>query len=216
MANMEIAFEHDVKHGKYTMRHHDGVCTEAIRVRRGKQGQLLAKADIFNQHGSRLTGGNIDLLNPQQRMHLAREGVATNGMGPDYLVPHLNLFADAVDKEIPLTEHADEQRSLRVTQLSKVIPERVDFLWKPFLPVGRPVALEGDPDVGKSTLVTKIVAHITTGTPFPTVIEGAPPALAFTPRNVCLLSSEADPADTIRPRVEVNGGDADRVYMVEG
>ena len=112
--------------------------------------------------------------------------------------------------------HNAQPKSLIVTQLSTVTPERVEFLWKPFLPKGRPVALEGDPGVGKSALVAKIIAHITTGTRFPNVLEKTPPPKDFTPQNVCLLTSEDDPADTLVPRIVVNGGNVSRVYYITG
>lgn len=108
------------------------------------------------------------------------------------------------------------QKTLRVTQLSTVAPERVEWLWKPYIPLGRPVALEGDPGVGKSTLVAKIIAHLTTGTAFPNVLDGTPPPQDFAPRTVCLLTSEDDPADTLVPRIVANNGDVSRVYVIQG
>jgi putative DNA primase/helicase len=78
------------------------------------------------------------------------------------------------------------------------------------------VALEGDPGMGKSSLVAKIIAHVTTGKAFPTVLEGTPPLKNFTPQNVCLLTSEDDPADTLVPRIVVNGGDVSRVFLIDG
>ena len=106
-------------------------------------------------------------------------------------------------------------RQLRVTPLAAVTPERVQWLWKPYLPLGRPVALEGDPGVGKSSLIAKIVAHLTSGQAFPNVIHGQAPQ-RLSACNVCLLTAEDDPGDTILPRIAVNGGDPARVYLIEG
>src|SRR5262249_31126370 len=106
-------------------------------------------------------------------------------------------------------------RQLRVTSLHTVRPERVHWLWKPYLPLARPVALEGDPGVGKSSLVAKIVAHLTSGEPFPNVLQGQVPQ-PFPACNVCLLTAEDDPGDTILPRIAVNGGNAARVYLIDG
>ena len=90
----------------------------------------------------------------------------------------------------------------------------MEFLWKPFVLSGRPVAIEGDPGIGKSALVMKIAAHLTSGTAFPTMLDGAPPQRDFPPRSVCLLTSEDDPADTLVPRLVVNGGDRARVHLI--
>ena len=106
-------------------------------------------------------------------------------------------------------------RQPRVTALSTVQPERVQWLWKPYLPLGRPVALEGDPGVGKSSLVAKIAAHLTSGQAFPNVLRGQAPH-PVPACNVCLLTAEDDPGDTILPRIAVNGGDPARVYLIEG
>jgi RecA-family ATPase len=103
-----------------------------------------------------------------------------------------------------------------VKQLSAMRPERVHFLWRPYIPKGRPVAIEGDPDIGKSSLVAKMVAHLTAGRAFPNVAEDVPPPEDLAQQNVCLLTSEDDPADTLVPRIAVNGGDPSRVYLIEG
>lgn len=78
-------------------------------------------------------------------------------------------------------------RTLDVRQLSQVAPERVEWLWKPLLPLGRPVSLEGNPGVGKSNMVLKIAAHLTTGMPFPTLLQGMPPRKRF-PHRRCVCS----------------------------
>jgi putative DNA primase/helicase len=78
------------------------------------------------------------------------------------------------------------------------------------------VALEGDPGIGKSSLVAKIIAHVTTGKAFPNVLENAPPPRDFVPRNVCLFTSEDDAADTLVPRILINGGDVSRVFLIDG
>ncbi len=110
---------------------------------------------------------------------------------------------------------AGATRQLHVTSLATVMPERVHWLWRPYLPLGRPVALEGDPGVGKSSLVANIVAHLTSSTPFPNVIHGQVPQ-PFAACNVCLLTAEDDPGDTILPRIAVNGGDPTRVFLIDG
>lgn len=109
-----------------------------------------------------------------------------------------------------------DHRTPVARQLSSVAPERVEWLWKPLLPVGRPVSLEGNPGIGKSNVVLKIAAHLTTGRAFPTVLEAMPPQRSFPPCTVGLLGAEDDAADTVRPRLEVNGGDASRFYLFEG
>ena len=89
-------------------------------------------------------------------------------------------------------------------RLSDVTPERVRWLWPGRIPVGKITVLDGDPGLGKSTLLCEVAARITRGDPLP----GGEPAA---PRGVLLLSAEDDLLDTIRPRIDAAGGDPDRI-----
>ncbi|MCB0889206.1 MAG: AAA family ATPase [Nocardioidaceae bacterium] len=95
-----------------------------------------------------------------------------------------------------------------VRTLSDVVPERVQWLWPGWLPIGKLVILDGDPSVGKSTLTADWAARVSTGTPWPDgsdCIEG----------DVLLLSAEDGLADTIRPRLDAAGGNPSRIHALE-
>ena len=95
-----------------------------------------------------------------------------------------------------------------VKKLSEVTPERVQWLWPGWLPIGKVVILDGDPSVGKSTLTADWAARVSTGTPWPDgseCLEG----------DVLLLSAEDGLADTIRPRLDAAGGDPSRIHALE-
>src|SRR5262249_43901683 len=125
---------------------------------------------------------------------------------------YLMHTSDAITAQM----QADACQRVQVVQLSTVRPERVEFLWKPFIPKARPVAIEGDPGIGKSALVMTIIAHLTSGKGLPALLDGMPPPRDFSPQNVCLLTSEDDAGDPLRPRLEVNGGDPTRVFQIIG
>ncbi len=93
-------------------------------------------------------------------------------------------------------------------RLSTITPERVSWLWPGRLPVGKVVALDGDPGAGKSTMTLDLAASITTGSPLP---DGHRPDVA----DVVLLSAEDGPGDTIRPRLDAAGADPERVHLFE-
>ena len=105
-----------------------------------------------------------------------------------------------------VAEDIDEHRPV-VYRLSEVKPERVDWLWRGFLPAGKLVTLDGDPGLGKSTLALDFSARVSTGTPWPDGAECGSGA-------VLLLSAEDGLADTIRPRLDAGGADASRVYAL--
>jgi AAA domain len=91
-------------------------------------------------------------------------------------------------------------------RLSDVPPEPVRWLWPGRLPAGKLTLLDGDPGLGKSTLLCELAARIARGDPLPGA-ETEPGA----PRGVLLFSAEDGPYDTIRPRIEAAGGDPRRI-----
>ncbi|MGH9045341.1 MAG: AAA family ATPase [Acidimicrobiales bacterium] len=101
-----------------------------------------------------------------------------------------------------------EVLELGVVQMSQVAPERIDWLWPGRIPRGKLTILEGDPKVGKSTLMLDIAARVTTGTPFP---DGHRPAAGV----VLILTAEDGLADTVRPRLDAADAAAERVIAWE-
>lgn len=91
--------------------------------------------------------------------------------------------------------------------LSSVMPELVTWVWPGRLPGGKISVLDGDPSVGKSTMAVDWAARVSTGTPWP---DGSPCVAG----DVLVMSAEDGLADTIRPRLDAAGGDADRVHSL--
>jgi RecA-family ATPase len=91
-----------------------------------------------------------------------------------------------------------------VVRYSRIKRQRVDWLWPGRLPAGKLVLLDGDPDVGKSTVTVELAARLTTGSPMP---DGYLPPH---PANVLFLRAEDGAADTVLPRLLAAGGDPDR------
>ena len=93
-------------------------------------------------------------------------------------------------------------------RLSDVTRTSVQWLWRPRLPLGKVVMLDGDPSLGKSLLMLDIAARATRGGPWP---DGAP---MRQPRSVVLMCAEDDLGDTIQPRLEAANADLDRIRAV--
>jgi putative DNA primase/helicase len=164
---------------------------------------------ITRYKGDQINKATVDLLNLKDRADIEAHCRALDGQ-----VNWLQRFQHVAEL-LPARVETSTTWELVTTTLSMVKPKRVDFYWKPLIPKGRPVSLDGDPGVGKSALIAKLMAHLTTGKAFPTLLDGTSEH-DFTPHHVCLMSAEDDPADTILPRVAVNTGDPSRVHILEG
>jgi len=98
--------------------------------------------------------------------------------------------------------------SAEVVRLSGVVPEPVAWLWEGYVPLGTLTVLDGDPGLGKSTLVLDLASRLSRGDAMPDGSEG--PTMAGT----VLLSAEDDLARVIRPRLDATGADLDRIAVV--
>lgn len=91
---------------------------------------------------------------------------------------------------------------------SQVEAEPIEWLWSRRVPLGELTILDGDPGLGKSTLLTAVTAHVTTGRGLPghegDPIEGG----------AVYVTTEDSPGRTIRPRLEAAGAALGRVLLV--
>jgi len=94
----------------------------------------------------------------------------------------------------------------RLIRASTINPVPVDWLWRPWLPRGKLVILDGNPGCGKSTVALDIAARVTTGAAMPT---GEADEVA----QVAVLNAEDATDDTVRPRLDAAGADCDRVFV---
>jgi hypothetical protein len=88
-----------------------------------------------------------------------------------------------------------------------VVPERVRWLWKGRIALGKLNLVDGDPGTGKSAATTDLAARVTIGKPWP---DG----MGCEAGGVVILSAEDGLADTIRPRFDAAGGDPYRAVAV--
>ncbi len=117
-----------------------------------------------------------------------------------------DLHDQALDDQPVEVETPTPTGPVTVT-LSSVMPELVTWVWPGRLPGGKISVLDGDPSVGKSTMAVDWAARVSTGTPWP---DGSPCVAG----DVLVMSAEDGLADTIRPRLDAAGGDADRVHSL--
>ena len=107
-----------------------------------------------------------------------------------------------MDKKVP-----KPPRKLRTRKLSSYKPKKKNWRWKNKIPRRAVTIVSGDGDVGKSTLMTTIAAHVTLGTDFPDgeICEKG---------RVLLLTNEELPDEDVLPRLMGAGGDPDLYEIV--
>jgi hypothetical protein len=96
-----------------------------------------------------------------------------------------------------------------IVRLSEIQPAPVNWLWKPYLPLGMLAMLSGDPSSGKTYASLAIGASYTVGQ-VPCRDETCEPA------DVLYLTVENSLPHVIRPRFDSLGGNPDRFYLLRG
>ena len=98
--------------------------------------------------------------------------------------------------------------NLRIITMRDVVPEPVEWLWEPYIALGKITVIQGDGGEGKTTLATAIAAAVSRGDALP----GRHNAISG---DVIFQNAEDGIADTIVPRLERFGADVDRVHFID-
>lgn len=91
---------------------------------------------------------------------------------------------------------------------SEVKLEVIEWLWYPYIPLGRITMLGGDPGAGKSFISAALAATLSRGESFPGEEEGV-----REPMNTIMLSVEDSPEDTIKPRLMNLNADQRKIFI---
>lgn len=121
------------------------------------------------------------------------------------------LVKEPKESGLTLAEKTSEPGRRPVSiRLADVEAEDVQWLWPGRIPLRKVAIIDGDPDLGKSTLALDLAARVTTGSRMPdettSDLDG--------PADVILISIEDGAADTIRPRADAAGADVRRVHLL--
>lgn len=96
----------------------------------------------------------------------------------------------------------------RLVCMADVEPEEVAWLWPARVPLGKVSLFIGDPGTLKSTTALYMAARVTAGGHWP---DGGEPV----PGRVIILTAEDGLADTVRPRIDLLGGDPSTIFVLE-
>ncbi len=115
-----------------------------------------------------------------------------------------------------LAEEVREQNRIwsryEIISFADIEPEPVEMIIDPILPRGEVTILDGDPDVGKSWLWIAYLAGLTGSKkcPLPEPLNSGAGEI----RSALVLTTEDDPAKTIRSRLDWLGADTRRIKIV--
>lgn len=98
---------------------------------------------------------------------------------------------------------------LRLIHMSDIEAQAVEWLWYPYIPLGKITIVQGDPGEGKTMLILTLAALLTKGRLLPEERTARPPA------NVIYQTAEDGLADTVKPRLEKANADCSRVMVID-
>lgn len=117
--------------------------------------------------------------------------------------------AEAVLAAAGLAECEPSASGAIVVCAADVKPEPIRWLWPGRIALGKVTLLVGDPGLGKSLVTIALAAHVSRGTSWP--VDHAQCQRG----KVLILSAEDDPADTIRPRLDVADADPSQIHLLK-
>lgn len=159
--------------------------------------------EFFGQHGV------MKSLSPEHKEILAKtlaDKLDLQGMMQEIIYPALGLAVSAQLRN-------NNPWHPLLTAFSNIEERAVDWLWYPYLPLGRLSILEGDPGQGKSWFSMAVAASLSHGG-WPFLINGE--ESIATPSNTIYLTTEDDPSDTVKKRLNILGADQGKIYYLHG
>lgn len=97
--------------------------------------------------------------------------------------------------------------------LNNIQEKEAKWLWYPYIPLGTLCLLVGDPGIGKSYISLYIASRLSRGEKFPYSNDSL--NMIRDPANVLIQNGEDAVDYTIRQRINLLGGDANYIYMID-
>ena len=98
---------------------------------------------------------------------------------------------------------------LKLITMDSIQVKEIDWLWYPYIPMGKITIIEGDPGQGKTSLVLKIAAILSNGG----ILMGDTEKRDAI--NIIYQTAEDGLSDTIKPRLIKENADCNRIYIID-
>ena len=96
---------------------------------------------------------------------------------------------------------------MQILCMEDVISTKTEWLWEPYIPLGKITIVQGDPGEGKTTLMLSIATVLSRG-----ILPGTEERKE--PYNVIYLNAEDGYNDTIKPKLEAFGADCNYIHTL--
>jgi len=126
----------------------------------------------------------------------------------------LILAAECPEWKAEAKAEAKNTKTPVIVRLADVEPEAVQWLWEPYIPLGKLTLLEGDPGLGKTWLALQLAAIISNGDPFSG--DNGIPKARREPASIIYMTAEDGLADTLRPRLDKAGANVNHIFALTG
>ena len=99
-------------------------------------------------------------------------------------------------------------KDFKLESFESIEEEEIEWLWKPYIPLGKLTMLAGDPSVGKSFISTFLASTISNGGKFPFSDDNVESG------KVIILNAEDGNADCIKKRLRLSNANFENVYTL--
>lgn len=154
---------------------------------------LAFRSTPFDQH--------FKTLMKAAEQRFIRDQITSAQLSEELTTERLREIADIAESAY---SDADAAKYIR---LSDIDSTRTEWLWKPYIPLGKITLMTADPGTGKTFFSLYLASQVSTGRPFYGESTDRAPAAAV------YQTAEDGIADTIKPRLECMSPDFDNIYV---
>lgn len=103
----------------------------------------------------------------------------------------------------------DKKKELKLINMADVEAREVEWLWYPYIPIGKITIVQGDPGEGKTTSILHLAALLSKGETLPSDQGEREPI------NIIYQTAEDGLEDTIKPRLLEANADCSRILVID-
>ncbi len=120
-----------------------------------------------------------------------------------------NVLSMRTQQQVNATLAQTLPKGINLTVLSGVESTKTEWLWRPYIPLGKITLLTADPGTGKTFFCLYLAAVTSSGRTFYGNNE------IITPSNVMYQTAEDGLSDTIKPRLEPMNPNFDKIFSID-